>query len=421
MLEQVQSLIDSIDRYKELSAQWVENGQEVRELILESIEKIWRILWHNGVNIWMIMDTLEKSDTIADGEYGKRMSLLNESVVRGTQMKEWLKQDEIKRIIREAKLDFIKSILSFFGLPNVELFIARGTIRAIERPIVQTKIRTSVLLRAEKKEARKNRIPKWLNLDGVSSIVSIYEATHSSLLDRQSAIRNIIDNELIAPLAEQGPFKATERYRKAVAAYIKSEEKSEEIARAERRVQQLEILAWWKSRKRLDAMLKRARVRLEIEIKRYNDMRENTLKSEPPLEISSLVHDVIREFWILPSKRKIHPSLREAPLITSDRIIWKLKRAMAIVVHNKFPELKKLRTNQWEIQKMIQRFEGILLKYQSLLMQSDTEEWRKTIIINMRVELDDWEERSNHFLEEYSIRNIRTLRNEIIESLTSTI
>jgi hypothetical protein len=42
----------------------------------------------------------------------------------------------------------------------VELFIARGTIQAIEKPIVFTKIRARILLREEKKEGRKNRAPK---------------------------------------------------------------------------------------------------------------------------------------------------------------------------------------------------------------------------------------------------------------------
>lgn len=417
MIQQIRTLAGFIDEYSGHVSNWVAQSPELRERILESIDQVWQILWQDGVSIGMVLDTLEKWEWARDTIYREKMHTLNASVMRWKHIKEWTPPEKAERILREAKLDFMKWMLDFFGIPNVEWFIIRGSLWAIEHPVVLTKIRTEVLLREQRKWEKAMAKTEWPDLEGFDAIISWYDATYSALLDRQRAFDNIINEELIAPLAETFPFPATEPMRSIVDYSRARAERIKHIEKAQRHLQHLETLAEWNTGKWLKALIKKALARVDTEQAKLSRLHEKFFWTEFSWNLGEMHDAVIRSFGITPPKKKKKPSepLMNMPI---EKILETLRGAISVVVFNQYPELQKLRENEHKIGEMLKKFAIIIEKYRPQFEETLQDQDKKSLIARFRKELEDWDSESNTLIEEYSLKNIRSLRNTIIEDLT---
>lgn len=417
MIEQIRTLAGFIDEYSGHIGNWVTQSPELRERILESIDHVWQILWQDGVSIGMVLDTLEKWEWARDTIYREKMHTINASVIRWKHIKEWIPPEKAERILREAKLDFMKWMLDFFGIPNVELFIVRGSLWAIENPIVRTKIRAEVLLREQRKWEKAMEKTEWPDLEGFDIIISWYETTYSSLVDKQRALDNIINEEIIAPLAETFPFPATEPMRNIIDYSQARSERIKHIEKAQRRLQHLETLAGWNRGKWLKVLTSKALARLDTEQAKLSRLHEKFFWTEFSWNLGEMHDAVIRSFGITPPKKKKKPSepLMNIPI---EKILETLRIAISVVVFARYPELKKLRENERKIAEILKKFKIILEKYRPQFRETLQDQDKKSLIARFRKELEDWDSYSNALIEEYSLKNVRSLRNTIIENLT---
>ncbi len=417
MIEQIRTLAGFIDEYSGNVSNWVTRSPELRERILESIDQVWQILWQDGVSIGMILDTLEKWEWAKDMMYREKMLILNASVMRWKHIKEWIPPEKAERILREAKLDFMRWMLDFFGIPNVELFIVRGSLWAIENPIVRTKIRAEVLLREQRKWEKAIGKAEWPDLEGFDTIISWYEATYSTLVDRQRALDNIINEEIIAPLAETFPFPATEPVRSIIDYSRARAERIKHIEKAQRHLQHLETLAEWNTGKWLKALIKKALARVDTEQSKLSHLHEKFFWTVFSWNLGEMHDAVIRSFGITPPKKKIKLSepLMNIPI---EKILETLRGAISVVVFARYSELQKLRENERKIVEILKKFKIILEKYRPEFEETLQDQEKKSLIARFRKELEDWDSESNALIEEYSLKNIRSLRNTIIEDLT---
>ena len=130
------------------------------------------------------------------------------------------------------------------------------------------------------------------------------------------------------------------------------------------------------------------------------------------------MHDaVIRSFGITPPKKKIKLSepLMNIPI---EKILETLRGAISVVVFARYSELQKLRENERKIVEILKKFKIILEKYRPEFEETLQDQEKKSLIARFRKELEDWDSESNALIEEYSLKNIRSLRNTIIEDLT---
>lgn len=418
MIQKIRTLAVLIDEYSGNVSSWTAQSNELRERILESIDQVWQILWQDGVSIGMIMDTLEKWEWSSGDIYGEKMRLLNLSVMQWKHIKKWFSPEKTEKILRDAKLGFMKGMLGFFGIPNVEQFIIRGSLWAIQNPIVSTKIRTEVLLRETRKWKKAMKAEDWPDIEGFDAIISRYSVTHSALLDRQSALDNIINEELIAPLAETFPFPATEPMRNIIDYSRARAERIKQIEKAQRHLQHLETLAEWNAGKWLKVMIRKTLTRIDAEQIKLSQLHERFFWTKFSWNLGEMHDAVVRSFGITPPRKK---SKLSEPLINipTEKILETLRGAISIVVFARSPELRKIKENEWKISEILKQFEIILKKYRPQFHEELQEREKKPLIARLREELEVWETESSTLLEEYSIKEVRVERNSIIKKITT--
>lgn len=395
MLDQLTSLSSAIDAYKVASEWWNTEWKDIREVVWAAIHAVWNILWKNGIGAQMIIDSFERFHWWDDEKYRERVAVLQKAVTK------W------------SLWEFSAEILSFFWVSNPEMFILRGNIGSLKKPIIDTKIKVSVILSHERKiEKRKPR--KWSDLEWISAVLSSYSPTYEALMTRKSGIHNIIHQELIIPLAEEAPF-TQDQFGWIIAWYEKKEKNLWEIEFLEKRVANIRFL----KKKGINRRIQGIEKRISKEMLRFDSLMEELKKIRYPFSLHDIVPDIQKQFWLISRKNNRREGEKSEEIITSHKIRWRIRRGVSVLVHRKFEELRKIRVNGWAILRMIKMYEKITERHAQTLEHEEDIERKREVILSLKDELDTWEKESNELLEKYSLREIRILRDQIIQKLLS--
>ncbi len=394
MLDSLTSLSSAIDKYKIASEWWDIWWAKIDSIVRDAVSRIWNILWKNNTSVKVIIDSFDRINQWKDGEYEGRIAIMEKAYAK------W------------DKWEFVNQILSLFWFSNPEMFILQWKMYPIVNPILGTKIKVAVILRCEK-ELEKRKPKKWPDLEWVSAIISAYNPTYEALISKKTGIHNIVQDELIMPLAEDAPF-IQRQYWTLIAWYDKKESKLAEIIQLERKILNLGIL----KKRGMTNDIKKAELQISKKMNELNSIVEQTQKIKNPFSLDDIVIYIQRKFGHYIRKKNTSTTNKSDDIITSERIKSKIRRGISIGVHRN-QELKQIRINTWAIIRMIKMYEKIIQKYTKIPLDIHDPQKKIEIANTLREELDKWEEESNILIDKFSFSYIQQLRDQIIEELLS--